>query len=62
MRISVASSGHISVKFGIGNLCENLSRKPLFGKNQAEIFGTLHEDLSTVCFCQWYLIVVRALS
>jgi hypothetical protein len=48
--ISAAVTGRISVKFGIGDFYENLSRKSKFSYNRTDISSTLHEDLSTFIF------------
>jgi hypothetical protein len=36
----------IFVKFGIGNMCENVTRNSKFRGNWKAVSGTLHEDLN----------------
>ena len=45
-----APTGRISVKVGIGDFCEYLSRKSKFGANRTKVSDTLHEDLS-IFYC-----------
>jgi hypothetical protein len=52
--ISAASTGQISVKFDIGGLYANLSRKFKLAQNRAKISGTLHKDLGSLYFFWWY--------
>jgi len=48
--ISATPTGRISVKFNSGDFYEKLSRISIFGCNQSNISGILHEDVSTYCF------------
>jgi hypothetical protein len=45
--IVLPPTGWTSVKFVIEDFKATLLRKAIFGSNHANIFGTLHEDLST---------------
>jgi hypothetical protein len=60
--ISVATTGWIFVKFDIGALTKNLSRKSNFDQIREKISDILHEDLSTGFCCQVYKIGVKVLS
>jgi hypothetical protein len=59
-RISAATTGRIPVKFDIGGIYKNLSRKFKFAYNRVETSGTLHEDLSKFYYCRRHKFAIKS--